>query len=159
MTLLNSRQANASPDDLLLPRNVKRSVPLMLVRARDVVMSRFRPLLTEHGLSEQQWRVIRALAEAEEVDATQVAERACVLPPSVTRIVRTLEARKLVARRIDEGDRRRILLSLTPGGVELMTRLTLAGSARYADFVDRFGAARIDTLLDLLNDLVDFDKK
>lgn len=159
MTILNSRQAHDGPDDLLLPRNGRRSVPIMLVRAREAVMARFRPLLVDHGLSEQQWRVIRALAESDEVDATQVAERACVLPPSLTRIIRTLEARELIGRRTDAGDRRRVLLSLTPGGIELMTRLTLEGSAGYVDFIQRFGAERIETLLELLNDLVDLGKK
>jgi len=32
-----------------------------LLKAREAAMERFRPMLREHGLTEQQWRVIRAL--------------------------------------------------------------------------------------------------
>jgi homoprotocatechuate degradation regulator HpaR len=156
MTILESQLLREPIEDLLLPRNGRRSVPIMLVRAREAVMARFRPLLAEHGLSEQQWRVIRALAEAESLDAREVAERASVMAPSLTRIIRALQARRLVTRRIDQRDRRRVLLSLTPQGVELLAELTVKGSSGYSDFVAGYGAERIDRLLALLNELVDF---
>ncbi len=35
-------------------------------------MSRFRPMLRRHGLTEQQWRVIRALAAYQEIDASEL---------------------------------------------------------------------------------------
>ena len=38
-----------------------RNLALLLLQARESVMAEFRPLLNEHGLTEQQWRVIRAL--------------------------------------------------------------------------------------------------
>ena|SRR5690606_27882837 len=148
-----------SAEDLLLPRDTTRSVPLMLIRARVAVMSRFQPLLAQCGLSEQQWRVIRTLAEADNLDAHEVAERACVLGPSLSRIIKTLQARRLVLRRTDPEDRRRVMLSLTPAGVDLIAQLTHQGSASYADFVREFGADRIDKLLDMLNDLVELRQK
>jgi homoprotocatechuate degradation regulator HpaR len=68
-----------------------RSLPLMLLRAREAVMDRFRPLLMRTGVTEQQWRVMRVLAEGGAMEAGAVARAACLLPPSLSRIIRTLE--------------------------------------------------------------------
>lgn len=157
MTVQDNRRRKV-PEDLLLPRDTRRSVPIMLLRAREAVMSRFRPLLARHDLSEQQWRVIRVLGEVESLEAGEVAERACVLAPSLTRILKALEERGFVTRRVDPDDRRRILLSITPRGIELLAAITHEGSTGYAEFVEKFGAERIDLLLDMLADLADLRK-
>ena len=95
------------------------SLPLLLLRAREAVMQRFRPILAEFDVTEQQWRVLRVLADESELAITQVAEQCVLLGPSVTRIVKALEDRELVRRRIDGGDRRRILVSITGQGRDL----------------------------------------
>ena len=156
MTMQN--RFGSLPEDLLLPRNTRRSVPIMLLRAREAVMSRFRPHLARHDLSEQQWRVIRVLGEAETLEAREVCERACILAPSLTRILKIIEERGLVTRGIDQTDRRRLLLSITPKGVELLALLTHEASSGYAEFVEQFGAERIELLLDMLADLADLRK-
>ena len=79
-------------------RPFTQSLPMALLVAREATMQRFRPMLAEFGLTEQQWRVLRALASAEEpLEVTQVAERTELLPPSVSRIVADLnEPRRLL---------------------------------------------------------------
>ena len=54
-----------------------------LLKAREAAMSRFRPMLREHGLTEQQWRVIRALADYKEIDAGELAKKSFLLAPSL----------------------------------------------------------------------------
>jgi hypothetical protein len=49
-------------------RPFARSLPMQLMRARELVMQHFRAHLHEHDLTDQQWRIIRALAEAEAVE-------------------------------------------------------------------------------------------
>src|SRR5690606_35069525 len=105
--------AHGLPEDSLLPRDTRRSLPLMMLRARDVVMARFRPFLMQHDLSEQQWRVLRVLGEVDQMDSREVAERACLMAPSLTRIVRALETRRLIVKRRHPDDARRIFLSIT----------------------------------------------
>ena len=39
-------------------RPFARSLPMQLLRAREVLMQEFRPHLRKQGLSEQQWRVL-----------------------------------------------------------------------------------------------------
>ena len=42
-------------------RPFERSMPMQLMLAREAVMQRFRPHLNAQGLTDQQWRIIRAL--------------------------------------------------------------------------------------------------
>ena len=58
------------PADKSLPlRDFQHSLPMELLKAREAAMARFRPMLRSHGLTEQQWRVIRALAAYQKIDA------------------------------------------------------------------------------------------
>ncbi|MGO7998126.1 hypothetical protein ACC734_37775, partial [Rhizobium ruizarguesonis] len=65
--------------EALLPRDTRRSLPIALLRAREAVMGHFRPMLALHDVTEQQWRVIRILAEAGTLDASEMSERAFIL--------------------------------------------------------------------------------
>lgn len=137
----------------LLPRLTRRSLPIALLRARESIMWRFRPVLARHDITEQQWRVLRVLNEGDAADVSEVAERTCIMAPSLTRIVRALEARRLIDRRRAPGDARRIMLSITPKGVGLIATVAPESRAIYADIRDRFGNQRYELLLDLLEDL------
>lgn len=142
------------PDDTLLPRDTHRSLPIALLRAREAVMARFRPVLAAHDVTEQQWRVIRVLAEhGSPLDASELAERACVLAPSLTRMIRALEERGLIAREKDAEDGRRVLLTLAPAGTELIRVVTPESRAVYAEIQARYGRERLEQLLDLLGEL------
>lgn len=141
------------PDDTLLPRDTRRALPIALLRAREAVMARFRPVLAAHDVTEQQWRVIRVLAERGPLDASEVAERACVLAPSLTRIIKALEERALITRDKDAGDGRRVLLALAPAGTALIRAVTPESRAVYAEIEARYGRDRMERLLDLLGEL------
>ena len=47
---------------------------MLLLRAREKMMERFRPLLTANGLTEQQWRVIRALTENGPMEPREISD-------------------------------------------------------------------------------------
>lgn len=61
-------------------------------------MSVFRPSLNEHGLTEQQWRIIRILERYGELEIYQLAELACILKPSMTGVLVRMEAAGMVRR-------------------------------------------------------------
>lgn len=142
-------------DDTFIPKNTRRSLPITLLRARESVMGRFRPLLASHGFTEQQWRALRVLGETDSLDATALAERACLLPPSLTRIIRTLEDRGLIKRQVSEGDGRRLVLSLTEQGSEILEKLGPESREIYEILERQFGKERMSHLLDILNELAD----
>ena len=74
-------------------REFSRSLPMSLLRAREAVMRQFRPSLRNHGLTEQQWRILRALTAVDTIEVTELARVAFLLGPSLSRILRDLEAR------------------------------------------------------------------
>ena len=117
-------------------------------------MEEFRPMLAHHDVTEQQWRVVRVLAEAGKLDATEVALRASILAPSLTRIIRNLEDRKLIKRKKDARDGRRVILEIAPVGAALIKNALPETAAAYQRLEARFGAAKLNALLDLLDEVM-----
>ena len=155
-----SRKRSAVPSALkktlpdgLMPRDTRRSLPMALLRAREALMARFRPLLAEHDVTEQQWRVLRVLSESERIEAAALAERACVLAPSLTRMIRTLEERRLLRRGSHASDGRRVMLEITAQGRALIDAVAPASSDIYAGVEAAFGRRKIEALLDQLQEL------
>jgi homoprotocatechuate degradation regulator HpaR len=154
MMAMRAGQA-ALPKDALLPRDTRRALPIALLRARETVMARFRPILAARDVTEQQWRVVRVLGEESPLDATEVAERACVLAPSLTRIIKALEERQLITRERDAGDGRRLALAIAPAGLAMIHELAPEMSVIYADLEARYGPQKVEHLLDMLCDLAE----
>ena len=129
------------------------SLPMMLLRAREVVMGRFRPMLRQFDLTEQQWRIIRALAEADVLDAGDLARVCYILAPSLTRILQNLEARGVLQRRTDENDQRRAQISLTHEGRELFDEVRPYSRESYAEIALAIGPDRLSELYEILGDV------
>jgi homoprotocatechuate degradation regulator HpaR len=133
-------------------RDFQHSLPMELLRAREATMARFRPILREHGLTEQQWRVIRVLADNDNIDAGEVAARSYLLAPSLTRILQFLEKQGLVRRTADDNDQRRSVLRLTRKGRQVFDSVGPDSEKRYAEIEAEFGRERLELLYDLLAD-------
>jgi homoprotocatechuate degradation regulator HpaR len=140
-----------------VPRLTRRSLPMALLRAREAVMARFRPLLAEHDMTEQQWRVIRILGESGTLDATELASRCCILTPSLTRMIRALAKRKLLTRRRDSDDGRRIILEVTPKAQAMIASMMPEINAIYDELEREFGKDRLESVLDVLEELADIE--
>lgn len=138
-------------------RRTDRSLPIALLRARETVMAPIRVMLQQSGITEQKWRVIRVLAEAGPMEQTALAERACLLLPSLTRMLRSMEAEGLLTRATDENDGRKSIVSVTGKGRQVITDHAEASREVFAVLETRFGAERLEQLLDLLEELTDKD--
>lgn len=135
-------------------RPFSQSLPMALLLAREAAMKRFRPHLAEFDLTEQQWRVLRALASASDaLEVGELARSTALLPPSLSRILSNLEARSLIARTSVPHDQRRAHIALAPGGHDLVRRVAPGSEARYNDIEACFGAERLSALLDELHGL------
>jgi homoprotocatechuate degradation regulator HpaR len=134
-------------------RDFSRSLPMSLLRAREAVMRQFRPSLREHGLTEQQWRILRALAAIDTVEVTELARTAFLLGPSLSRILRDLEARNLIERKTAKADQRRSMVSISEKGVKLMASVAPSSEAIYAEITRRFGARKLVELQEMLGEL------
>ena len=130
---------------------INRSLAITLLRSREAVMDRFRPMLASAKITEQQWRVLRGLSEHGEVEAGKLAYIACILPQSLSRITRSFEKKHLIFMKNDPSDARKILLSLTDKGKILMSRATIDSKEIYSQLIEDFGRENLEQLLEKLN--------
>ena len=141
-------------------RPFEASLPMALLQARESAMRLFRPLLAEHDLTEQQWRVLRALTATDApVDAGELAGRTFLLAPSLSRILANLEERGLIVRAVDPDDQRRALIALSDRGQAQVQAIAPESEERYASIEASFGADRLARLLRELHDLAALDLK
>jgi homoprotocatechuate degradation regulator HpaR len=111
-------------------------------------MGLFRPMLGENGLTEQQWRVLRALASGSApMEAGELADTTFLLAPSLSRILATLESRSLIARETPERDRRRSIISLSESGRETVAHIAPYSEAIYRELEEQFGVERLHALI------------
>lgn len=134
-------------------RLTSRSLPIALLRARETVMGSFRDMLAKAGVSEQKWRVLRVLSEGGPMEQTSIADGACLLLPSLTRILASMEKEGLVTRASDTKDRRKTIVVLAAAGMKLIETHSEESQAITKSLEDSFGKDRIEALLDLLEDL------
>ena len=134
-------------------REFSRSLPMSLLRAREAVMRQFRPSLRRHGLTEQQWRILRALAAIDAIEVTELARTAFLLGPSLSRILRDLEARRLIERQTAQADLRRGLVSISEKGLKLIEVVAPSSEAIYAAITRRYGARKLAELQEMLGTL------
>lgn len=134
-------------------REFSRSLPMSLLRAREAVMRQFRPSLRNYGLTEQQWRILRALTAVDTIEVTELARVAFLLGPSLSRILRDLEARELIERRTAEADLRRGVVSISVKGLKLIEAVAPTSEAIYAEITSRYGTRKLVELQDMLGEL------
>ena len=130
--------------------STSRSLPIALIRAREGVMAPIREMLSETGITEQQWRVLRVLSEHGLLDTTTLAERSSLLFPSLTRIAASMRDKGLITQTRDEIDRRRQLIEITAAGQKIIDDRTSQSTQIVDDIKTKLGTDNYETLLDLL---------
>jgi len=109
-----------------------RNLPLLMLKTREHLIGRFRPLLNEHGITEQQWRVVRVLLEAGALEPREIGELCRLSSPSLAGVLARMEEIGLVTRRRLAHDQRRVRVSLTPRSRALAARMVPQIEAVYA---------------------------
>lgn len=135
-------------------RPFERSLPMQLMLAREVVMQRFRPHLNARGLTDQQWRIIRALNEVDELEIVELGKSCCLHAASLSRILPKLEADGLIARRNHRNDQRRVVVSLAAKGRRLFEALAPQSEAIYAALAREIGSTKLEKIYELLDDVI-----
>lgn len=125
------------------------------MRTADLVRRSIGTVLEPHGLSVQQYNVLRILrgAGGDGLPTLEIAERAIEQTPGITRLVDTLERKKLVSRKRSADDRRCIYCRITAAGEALLAALDrpmAAAADRSVKFVKPRQLADLIASLDLL---------
>lgn len=134
-------------------RDFSRSLPMSLLKAREAVMSHFRPGLNHFGITEQQWRVLRALTAVDSIEIMALADRTFLLPPSLSRILKDLDERGLIQRWTSEQDMRRGLVSISSRGRDLIVKAGVHSEAIYIQITRRYGVEKLARLQEMLREL------
>ncbi|MBI5720010.1 MAG: homoprotocatechuate degradation operon regulator HpaR [Burkholderiales bacterium] len=137
-----------------------RNLPLLLLQARESVIANFRPILHAHGLTEQQWRVVRLLLESGPLEPRQIGQQCRISSPSLAGVLARMDELGLVRRVRLAEDQRRVKVSLTARSRGLAAAMAPKIEAVYEaleahigrDFIDRFYAALAE-LIGMLGEL------
>lgn len=133
----------------------RRNLPLLLLRVREAVFAHFRPIVSHFGLTEQQWRIVRALSENGEMEQNQIVEACQILAPSLAGVLSRMEEVDLVQRRRHETDLRRSLVSLTPRGKDIVGRVAPLVKEQYELLEQAVGREAIKGLYAALDAYMD----
>jgi homoprotocatechuate degradation regulator HpaR len=101
----------------------RRNLPLLLLRSRELVLEQFRPLLNAHGVTEQQWRVVRLLIDTGPLEPREIGELCRFSSPSLAGMLARMEELGLVRRSRFKTDRRRVRVALGQRGRALVARM------------------------------------
>lgn len=99
------------------------NMPQLLLKARDSLLQHFRPILNHYGVTEQQWRIMRALNERQMLEPRELCDICQISSPSMSGILARMEETGWLARSKFEGDQRRRKVHLSEKGAELLIEM------------------------------------
>jgi len=116
-----------------------RNLPLLLLQAREHVVARFRPILNAHGVTEQQWRIVRALIDTGPLEPREIGELCRISSPSLSGVLSRMEELGYIRRKRLDHDQRRVRVSLAPRSRTLAARMAPQIEATYRDIEKAIG--------------------
>lgn len=124
-----------------------------LLRTADAVRRQLSRVVEPHGITLQQYNVLRILRGAGEngLPTLTVGERMIEQTPGVTRLIDRLEKKNLVLRAPCPEDRRRVYCRITPAGLELLAVLDEPISRADYAAVSPLATADLDVLISALD--------
>ncbi len=130
------------------------ALPVLLLRAKEASIQNVRPILRGFGMTEQQWRVLRSLYDAEVLSASELAEGVFLSMTSISRITKHLSAENLITRKNDVSDKRCILFSITRKGQKLCSKVGPALEVKHKDTFNNIDSIDMNELEKSLNLLI-----
>ncbi len=96
-----------------------------LMRTADLIQRNFSRFVEPHGLTIQQYNVLRILrgAAAAGLPTLEIGDRMIERTPGITRLIDRLEAKKMVRRERSTTDRRQVFCWITPPGLSLLAEI------------------------------------
>jgi homoprotocatechuate degradation regulator HpaR len=128
---------------------------MILSRSLDQVMPSYRRLFQANDLTDQQWRVLRALWEKQHLTSAQISQITLLPPPSLVGILDRLEKKNLIGRLRSTKDRRHVHIIPTKKGRALMEHMMPKVERIHDDFMQRVTEsewAEFNRILDKLSD-------
>ena len=124
-----------------------------LLHTADLVRRSVAAVVEPHGITTQQYNVLRILrgAGASGLPTLEIAERMLEETPGITRLIDRLQSKKLVIRKRCKTDRRQIFCCITERGLELLGGLDHPLRAAEDAALAHLSSKQLDQLLSLLD--------
>ena len=132
-----------------------RNLPLLLLQARERVFGHFRPILNDNGITEQQWRIVRALLESGPLEPREIGALCHISSPSLAGVLARMDYLGLVSRERLPNDQRRVKVTLTSKSRQLAARMAPRIEATYRELEGKMGGDFAKRLYALLDELID----
>lgn len=134
------------------PQSRQKQAAVGLIRTTDAIRRRFSAIVAPHGLTLQQYNVMRILRGAgrDGLPTLEIGTRMLEKTPGVTRLIDRLVRKGFVTRRPCEDDRRRVFCHLTTLGLKIVDSLDEPVARGDAASVAPLSPADLDTLISLL---------
>ena len=138
-----------------MPRQIRyRNLPQLFLRGREELLRHFRPIITHFGLTEQQWRILRAISENDQLEPREICEICQILGPSLTGVLTRMEGMGLVTRTRMEEDQRRLLIRLTPRAEQLVAEMVPLIVEQYRIIEVAYGPELIQELYEIMDRVI-----
>ena len=135
------------------------SLPMMLYKALDTIMPKFRIIFKEFGITEPQARVLRILWQHETIALNELSSLSLITPPSLVGVIDRMELNGLVERNNSNIDRRKIIVNLTEKGEKLESKILPKVKKVYAEIESSMTKKDLNNTLFLLNKISLIDKR
>lgn len=143
----------------LQPRITHQNLPQLFLKARDGLMSHFRPILNHFGVTEQQWRILRALDAHVQLEPREICELCQILSPSMAGVLARMEELGLVERTRVAADQRRVMVSLGGKGNRVIDEIAPLIDLQYQLIEQAYGQRVLDDLSQALEGFISAESK
>lgn len=126
----------------------------LLARASSLASAEFHAELASVGVPVPMWRILAILSGCEGRPVGEIAARALLKQPTVTKIITRLEETGYVTRTPGIDDRRRVLVQITPSGEDLVASLILRAKDHEERLLDTHTPAEAEILKRGLTQLI-----
>jgi homoprotocatechuate degradation regulator HpaR len=116
-----------------------RNLPQLFLKAREHLMSHFRPILNHFGFTEQQWRILRALDERKQLEPREICDICQINSSNMTGVLARMEDMGLILRNRSTEDQRRVLVRLSPKSESLVREIAPLIEAQYQHIEEAYG--------------------
>lgn len=113
----------------------------------------FAGFLEPWGLTNSEWALLGILVKFEGATHTQISESLEVSRQMTTKLVNSLESKKLVDRQVGRSDNRKKIICLTPKGREAIKKIEPKLKSCVKDLMAGVDRKKIQAYLDVLNHL------
>jgi DNA-binding MarR family transcriptional regulator len=127
----------------------------LLAQASQLISGEFHEVVRANGFSVSEWRVLASLAGSEPLSIGRLASISTIKQPTVTRLLDRMEAKGLVKRLENDGDRRITLAAITPAGTRRVSRLIELARTHEQRVLEPFGLRRAEELKSTLRHIIE----